>query len=298
MYLLKFGTNRKKTVATTRSAHAVVRFVVLGIVVALSAILPRRCSGYSILPQNINHGNNNSNSNNKNKDGSNINNGNTRRGFFETASTTIAATTAFLLVPAVTVVALPQHAKAFDNRIDDRYASTIPQTGTQPKDLGHSQRSNYVGLKACGNSPNCWNSSAPKANIPARWLPAWEAPASPKKGAVLGSSIADVKRVIDTYQVGQNDVDGGGFKVIEYKNDKGDDNEHYLYVQFQSYKAGYIDDFECWFNPESQKFDVRSSSRVGYSDLGVNAIRLEYIANRLEKECGWTFERRKNGKLV
>jgi len=99
--------------------------------------------------------------------------------------------------------------------------------------------------------------------------------------------------VIDTYKVGQNGIDGGGFNVVEY-----DEKEKYLYVQFQSYKSGYIDDFECWFNPQSGKFDVRSASRVGMSDVGVNAKRLEYIGGRLEKEHGWTLERRKNGFLV
>ena len=187
---------------------------------------------------------------------------------------------------ATLTTAVPSSANAFDNRLDDKYANAVQTPGTQPKDLGHLERSNYVGLKECGNSPNCWNSSPPKASNPARWLPAWDS---------NGGSIQDVKAVVDTYQVGQNNIDGGGFKVMEFEN-KGD--SQYLYVQFQSYKAGYIDDFECWFNPQSKKFDVRSSSRVGYSDLGVNALRLEYIANRLEKEHGWTFERRKNGKLV
>lgn len=212
---------------------------------------------------------------------------NSRRGFMKAS----AAAFLPLTMATATVATTPRAANAFENRKDDKYASAIPTPGTQPKDLGHSQRSNYVGLKACGNSPNCWNSSAPKSNIPARWLPAWEA---------NGRSIDDVKKVIDTYRVGHDDIDGGGFKVIEYNNNnnKKKTDDQYLYVQFQSYKAGYIDDFECWFNPESKKFDVRSSSRVGYSDVGVNALRLEYIANRLEKEYGWTFERRKNGKLV
>lgn len=193
-----------------------------------------------------------------------------------------------LAMTAAAAATTPLAANAFENRKDDKYASAIATPGTQPKDLGVSQRSNYVGLRACGNSPNCWNSSAPKANIPARWLPAWEA---------NGRSIDDVKKIIDTYEVGHDDIDGGGFKVMEFKNNKKSDDQ-YLYVQFQSYKAGYIDDFECWFNPESKKFDVRSSSRVGYSDIGVNQLRLEYIANRLEKEYKWTFERRKNGRLV
>lgn len=199
-----------------------------------------------------------------------------RRGFFHSMAAIAAVASATTTKPSAV--------QAFENRKDDRYANAMAQTGTQPKDLGPSQRSNYVGLKECGASPNCWVSSGQKTNNPARWLPAWEA---------NGGSIEDVKKVIDTYKVGQNDIDGGGFKVIDYNT-----SEKYIYVQFQSYKAGYIDDFECWYNPESKKFDVRSSSRIGYSDLGVNAIRLEYIGNRLEKEYGWTLERRRNGKLV
>lgn len=201
-----------------------------------------------------------------------------RRNFVE------KATAAFSMATVTTTA--PNRANAFENRLDDKYVNAAQTPGTQPSDLGHLQRSNYVGLKECANSPNCWNSSPPKSNNPARWLPGWNS---------NGRSIDDVKAVVDTYQVGQNNIDGGGFKVMGFEN-KGDNQ--YLYVQFQSYKAGYIDDFECWFNPESKKFDVRSSSRVGYSDLGVNALRLEYIANRLEKEHGWSFERRKNGKLV
>lgn len=139
-------------------------------------------------------------------------------------------------------------------------------------------------MKACGNTPNCLASSNPVADLPVRTISGWNG---------NGGSIKDVRRVIDTYQVGQNDIDGGGFKVIEY-----DEKAKYLYVQFQSYKAGYIDDFECWYNPKSGKFDVRSSSRVGYSDLGVNRLRLEYIAARLEKEFKWTFEREGNGSLA
>ncbi len=176
---------------------------------------------------------------------------------------------------------------AFENRLDDKYADVTPQIGTQPTELGHLERASrtkglYTGLKQCGTSPNCWCSSVPFADSPARFIPAWD-----------GKSIQDVKRVIDTYEVGQNGVDGGGFKIIEY-----DEGDNYIYVQFQSYKNGYIDDFECWYNPLSRKFDVRSASRIGMSDLGVNAKRLEYIGGRLEKEFGWRLERRKNGSLV
>ena len=48
----------------------------------------------------------------------------------------------------------------------------------------------------------------------------------------------------------------------------------------------------------SGKFDVRSASRVGYSDLGVNMKRLEYIAARLEKEFKWAFEMKDDSSLA
>ncbi len=192
----------------------------------------------------------------------------------------------FVGAGAGAIFSLVASANAFDNRLDDKYANAVQTPGKQPEDLGYAQRSNYVGLKECANSPNCWTSSAPKTSNPARWLPAWES---------NGRSIDDVKKIIDSYQVGHDNIDGGGFEIAKFENSN---SNQYLYVRFQSYKAGYIDDFECWLNPETKKFDVRSSSRVGYSDLGVNALRLEYIAGRLEKEYGWSFERRKNGKLV
>lgn len=180
-----------------------------------------------------------------------------------------------------------QAANAFENRLDEKYVDVTPQIGTQPTDLGHLERfsktkGSYTGLKQCGTSPNCWCSSVPFSDNSARFIPAWD-----------GKSIQDVKKVIDTYEVGQNGVDGGGFKIIDY-----DEADKYIYVQFQSYKSGYIDDFECWYNPQSLKFDVRSASRLGMSDLGVNGKRLEYIGGRLEKEFGWKLERRKNGSLV
>ena len=62
-----------------------------------------------------------------------------------------------------------------------------------------------MGLKMCGNSPNCLASSNPKTDLPVRTISGWN-----------GGSIKDVKKVIDTYQVGQNDIDGGGFMVVEY----------------------------------------------------------------------------------
>jgi uncharacterized protein (DUF1499 family) len=201
-----------------------------------------------------------------------------RRAFLSTA----------LVVPALLTSAAPSF--AFENRLNDRNLNGTPQTGRQPANIGvntrtsATQKKDYEGLAPCDGRPNCWCSSTPKQDNPARYLAPWDA---------NGSSIQDLKQVIDTYEVGQQGIDGGGFKVIEY-----DENAQYLYVQFQSYKSGYIDDAEFWFNPEKKQFDVRSASRLGMSDLGVNAKRLEYVGGRLEKEFGWKLQRRKSGLLV
>ena len=190
--------------------------------------------------------------------------------------------------PFLALAAAAPPSFAFDNRLDDKYADATPKVGVQPEELGVRSRvsrslgASYAGLAPCPGSPNCWCSSTPFGDAPARYIGPWR-----------GKSIRDLRSVVDTYEVGQGGIDGGGFKVVEY-----DEEGQYLYVQFQSYKAGYIDDVEFWFNPEKNKFDVRSASRIGLSDLGVNAKRLEYIGGRLEKEFGWELERRKNGSLV
>jgi uncharacterized protein (DUF1499 family) len=147
-----------------------------------------------------------------------------------------------------------------------------------------SEKNGYQGLAPCDGRPNCYCSSTPFRDAPARYIEPWGS---------KDNSMEDIKKVIDTYEVGQQGIDGGGFQIVEY-----DKAKQYLYVQFQSYRFGYIDDVEFWFNPTKLKYDVRSASRLGQSDLGVNAKRLEYIGGRLEREFGWKLNRRKNGALV
>mmetsp|Transcript_25038 Transcript_25038/g.27601 ORF Transcript_25038/g.27601 Transcript_25038/m.27601 type:complete len:242 (+) Transcript_25038:56-781(+) len=198
---------------------------------------------------------------------------------------TIIATTASIFTASATTPS----ALAFDNRLDDKYSDRTPQVGSQPTNIGVKSRSSrsypptdYDGLAPCDTRPNCWCSSTPFKDAPARYIRSWDPPKS-------SSAIKEVKKIIDTYEVGQGGIDGGGYKVIS-------EEEGYLYVQFQSYKSGYIDDVEFWYN--SNKVDIRSASRLGQSDLGVNGKRLEYIGRRLEKEYQWNLNRRKNGSLV
>ncbi len=55
----------------------------------------------------------------------------------------------------------------------------------------------------------------------------------------------------------------------------------YLYAQFTTRIMKYIDDAEFWFDPAAGVIQVRSSSRLGSSDLGVNRERIEIIRQKL-----------------
>lgn len=61
------------------------------------------------------------------------------------------------------------------------------------------------------------------------------------------------------------------------------DQENYLYVQFTTCVMRFVDDAEFWFDPQSNVVQVRSASRLGKSDLGVNRQRIEWIRKQLEE---------------
>ena len=65
-----------------------------------------------------------------------------------------------------------------------------------------------------------------------------------------------------------------GARIVERRPD-------YLYVQFTSRLMRFVDDTEFWFDPTAGVVQVRSASRVGRSDLGVNRTRIETIRARL-----------------
>ena len=55
----------------------------------------------------------------------------------------------------------------------------------------------------------------------------------------------------------------------------------YLYVQYTSRWLRFVDDLELWFDPATGVIQVRSSSRLGRSDFGVNRQRVEALRARL-----------------
>lgn len=61
--------------------------------------------------------------------------------------------------------------------------------------------------------------------------------------------------------------------------------EDYLHAECRSAILGFVDDLELHLRPERGEIALRSSSRVGYYDFGVNRRRVEGIRSTL-KETG------------
>jgi len=56
---------------------------------------------------------------------------------------------------------------------------------------------------------------------------------------------------------------------------------NYLYAEFTSRLMGFVDDVEFLYDPDAGITHVRSASRLGYSDMGVNRNRIESIRESL-----------------
>lgn len=60
-------------------------------------------------------------------------------------------------------------------------------------------------------------------------------------------------------------------------------NERYIHAEFRSALFRFVDDVEFYFDDEQKIIHVRSASRVGHSDLGVNRKRIEAIRERFSQ---------------
>ncbi len=80
-----------------------------------------------------------------------------------------------------------------------------------------------------------------------------------------GTAMARLKAVVEAMP---------GAKVIESRPD-------YLYAQFTTRLMKYVDDTEFWLDPAAGVIQVRSASRVGGKDYGVNRKRIEEVRRLL-----------------
>ena len=114
-------------------------------------------------------------------------------------------------------------------------------------------------LKPCPDSPNCVNSQAPDADHFVE----------PIRIALPHSEIKDILlRALD---------DLGVSRIVVVQDD-------YIHAEFVSRVFRFTDDVEFNFpfsTADVVLIQVRSASRVGYSDLGVNRKRVEAIRNRV-----------------
>jgi uncharacterized protein (DUF1499 family) len=65
-----------------------------------------------------------------------------------------------------------------------------------------------------------------------------------------------------------------GARVVALRDD-------YIYVQFTTRWLKFVDDAEFWFDPQAGVIQLRSASRVGRRDFGVNRARVELIRTAL-----------------
>jgi uncharacterized protein (DUF1499 family) len=125
------------------------------------------------------------------------------------------------------------------------------------------QRPTYLGVKdgklaACPTTPNCVNSQAERSDQE-HFIAPFPLTTQPEEAiAKLKSIIADLSRT----------------KIITETSD-------YLYVEFKSALMGFVDDVEFYLDKDAGLIHIRSASRLGQSDLGVNRKRIEDIRAKL-----------------
>lgn len=191
-----------------------------------------------------------------------------------------------MLVPLLT----PLPMSAFDNARSDvpQDASLKVNPGPRPGGLGLQKRLGDLGPCADGK-PHCFSSTTrvgenavDTKKIGRDWIvPPFTYDA---KTISVAGAMLDLKKAVLAYPPGQNDIDAGGFKVVSVKLPNDPNDVGYLYVQFES-AGGYIDDVE--FAALDGIVNVRTSSRVGYADFGVNAKRFNWLAKKLGSFKGW-----------
>ncbi|ERN40894.1 hypothetical protein KR51_00026070 [Rubidibacter lacunae KORDI 51-2] len=120
-------------------------------------------------------------------------------------------------------------------------------SGSQPTNLGVADGR----LAPCPPSPNCVSSQSVEED---HRIAPLELPGKPE------AAIGRLQSLLE-------DIDNT--KIIETGN-------RYLYAQFTSRIMGFVDDVEFYVDGDG-RVQVRSASRLGESDLGVNRKRIEAI---------------------
>ncbi|MEO0946900.1 MAG: DUF1499 domain-containing protein [Cyanobacteria bacterium J06641_5] len=117
--------------------------------------------------------------------------------------------------------------------------------GRRPANLGVTDGK----LAPCPDSPNCVSS---------------QAAADDSMHSIAALPLMEIARIQEAIESLER------VQVIEA-------SDSYLYAEFESKQMGFIDDVEFYRDTAAGVVHVRSASRLGRSDLGVNRKRIEEI---------------------
>lgn len=119
-------------------------------------------------------------------------------------------------------------------------------SGKRPTNLGVKDGK----LAPCPGNPNCVNSQSENPQFNIAPLPY--------------TTISEIKKVVQNME---------RTTIIE-------EAENYLHAEFKSQLMGFVDDVEFYRDDNDKVVHVRSASRLGRSDLGVNRKRVETIRGK------------------
>ncbi|HEY8036752.1 MAG TPA: DUF1499 domain-containing protein [Methylobacter sp.] len=114
-------------------------------------------------------------------------------------------------------------------------------------------------LAACPNSPNCVSSQATDADhfiAPFKIIGDVE-----KAWAALKNTLISQSRTVITNETGDT-----------------------LHAQATSLVFRFVDDIDAILDADARLIHIRSASRVGYGDFGVNRKRVETLRSQLQQE--------------
>ena len=126
--------------------------------------------------------------------------------------------------------------------------------GKRPNNLGVRDGK----LASCPNSPNCVSSQSTDA---VHQIAPLTFNTTPEQ------AIANLKTIIQSLP---------RTTIITESQD-------YIYAEFKSALMGFVDDVEFYLDRNANLIQVRSASRLGQSDLGVNRKRIETIRAKLDE---------------
>lgn len=144
-----------------------------------------------------------------------------------------------------------QSSPALANSHPIEIASLFSFSGKQPTNLGVKEGK----LAECLPSPNCVSSQSTDAIHKIAPL---------TYNSLPEEAFSKLKKIIQSQK---------NAKIVT-------ETENYLYAQFTSQIMGFVDDVEFYLDKDAGVIQVRSASRLGESDLGVNRRRIEKIRSQ------------------